>query len=72
MAIDSERKRKSAAMIGPPINAPVIVPDGTIAKEDRQTIGWGYYGITAASPGGFQVAWAKYANNLLVGGGYNV
>lgn len=48
MAIDTERKRKSAAWVGQVFSPPTIVPDGSLVQGDRQTIGWGYYGILAA------------------------
>jgi hypothetical protein len=47
MAIDSERKRKSAAWLGQVFSPPTVVPDGSLAQVDRQTIAWGYYGITS-------------------------
>lgn len=52
MAIDTEAKRKSIAAISFMPTAPVIVPDGTLDKPNRQTIGYSYSGIAAASPGG--------------------
>lgn len=45
MAIDSEIKRKSAAQVGNVCQPVTILPDSTIAKFDRQVIGWGYGGI---------------------------
>lgn len=69
MAIDSERDRKSAAWVGQTFSPPTIVPDGSLEREDRQTISWGYYGISAGEgESSFQAAWAVAANHLLVGG----
>jgi len=47
MAIDTERKRKSAAHVGEYANPVTVVPDGTIAVADRYAIGWSYAGIVA-------------------------
>ena len=49
MALDSARKRKSAAWVGQVFSPPTIAPDGSIGQADRQTAGWGYYGILATS-----------------------
>lgn len=49
MAIDSLRKRASVACLGLAFLGPSVVPDGTLAQADRQTIGYGYYGILAAA-----------------------
>ena len=54
MAIDTERKRKSAATVATIWNAPSVVPDGTIAQADRQHIGWSYSGILAQAAGAAQ------------------
>jgi hypothetical protein len=67
MAIDSEQKRKSAATVGPPTNAPSVVPDSSISGADRQQIAWSYSGIAAENPAGFVVAWAMRLNHLLDG-----
>lgn len=48
MPIDSVRKRKAAAWITG-IIPPSIHPDGSFDQGDRQTIGWGYYGILAGA-----------------------
>ena len=45
MAIDSARKRKSAAQMAVSHGPVAVVPDSSFAAADRQTIGWGYYGI---------------------------
>ena len=45
MAIDSERKRKSAAQMAVSHGPVTVVPDGSFSAADKQTIGWGYYGI---------------------------
>lgn len=55
MAIDSEAKRKSIAAISLYPIGPVVVPDGTIGDEDRQAIGYGYYGIAADGGAGLTV-----------------
>lgn len=47
MAIDTPRKRMSVAAISLYPLGPVLVPDGSFAVADRQTIGYGYYGIIA-------------------------
>jgi len=51
MAIDTERKRKSVGAIPNLWNGPVVVPDGTIAGEDRQAIAGSYSGIPAENSG---------------------
>lgn len=43
MAIDTRRKRASAAVIGLAFLAPSIVPDGSISASDRQAIAHSYY-----------------------------
>lgn len=68
MAIDSEQKRKSVATVGPPINAPSVVPDGSLTNPDRQQIAWSYSGIQAGGAPSFIVAWALPVNHLLDGG----
>lgn len=50
MAIDSRRKRASIASLGLAFLGASIVPDGSFAQGDRQTIGNSYYGIDAAVP----------------------
>lgn len=50
MAIDSERKRKSAATVAAVFLAVSVVPSGTIEQADRQHIAWSYSGIAAAGP----------------------
>lgn len=50
MAIDTERKRKSAAQMCVAHGPATVVPDGSFSTEDRQTIGWGYYGILVGEP----------------------
>lgn len=67
MAIDSERKRKSAAWLLP-TGAVTIVPDGSLDSGDRQEAGWGYLGISASLPPSFQAAWCRQLNNLIGGG----
>jgi len=47
MAIDSRRKRASAAVLGLAFLAPSVVPDGTLGSADRQAIAHSYYGIDA-------------------------
>ncbi len=42
MAIDSARKRAAVATVGPPINAPSVVPNAAITAFDRYQIGWAY------------------------------
>jgi len=49
VAIDNERKRRSLIAISLYSMGPSVVPDGTIVQGDRQTIGYGYYGIAAQS-----------------------
>lgn len=53
MAIDSQRKRQSIASVGFVGLQPTITPDGSFSQGDRQTIGYSYYGILAASPSPF-------------------
>ena len=50
MAIDSARKRKSAAQMAVSHGPVTVVPDSSIAAADRQAIGWGYYGILVGTP----------------------
>lgn len=52
MAIDSERKRKSIAAISLYALGPTAVADGSFNQADRQTIGYGYYGILAGAGNG--------------------
>lgn len=49
MAIDSVQKRKSISSIGLPFFAPGVTPDATTPVGWRQTSGWSYYGIAAAT-----------------------
>jgi hypothetical protein len=42
MAIDSAAKRATAATVGPPINAPSVIPNAVITSFDRYQIGWSY------------------------------
>jgi hypothetical protein len=48
MALDTAAKRASA--LGVVVATLLIIPDGTIAQGDRQTIGDCYSGILAAAP----------------------
>lgn len=50
MAIDSAIKRASIAAIGAQFIGPSVIPDGTIAQADRQTIAYSYAGILAGTP----------------------
>lgn len=50
MAIDSERKRKSAAQMSVSHGPVTIVPDGSLGAADRQTVGWGYPFSEPAAP----------------------
>ena len=50
MAIDTERKRKSVVAISLYAIGPTIVADATLGSEDRQVVGYGYYGIAAEIP----------------------
>ncbi len=52
MAIDTQRKRQSIVAISAYFLGPAIVPDSSFAQGDRQTIGYGYYGINVQAPGG--------------------
>jgi len=47
MAIDSRRKRASIASLGLAFLGASIVPDGSLAQADRQTVANSYYGIEA-------------------------
>tara|TARA_B100000029_G_scaffold146623_1_gene141947 strand:- start:252 stop:524 length:273 start_codon:yes stop_codon:yes gene_type:complete len=47
MAIDSEQRRRAVA--GLPLLPVSLLPDGTISQVDRQQVGWGYPGISAAT-----------------------
>lgn len=67
MAVDTEQKRKSAATTGPPINAPVVIPNSGIDQADRQQIAYSYSGILAGGGPSFVVAWAARSNTLLDG-----
>ena len=55
MAVDSERKRKSIVAIGFLVVGPVVVADGSFDQGDRQTSGYGYFGINAG-----EVSYAEY------------
>ena len=50
MAIDTARKRKSAAQMCVAHGPVTVVPDGSLGAADRQTVGWGYYGILISEP----------------------
>jgi len=52
MAIDNQRKRQSIVAISAYFLGPSVVPDGSFVQGDRQTIGYGYYGINVQAPGG--------------------
>lgn len=52
MAIDTQRKRQSIVAISGYFLGPVVVPDGSFVQGDRQTIGYGYYGINVQTPSG--------------------
>jgi len=47
MAIDSERKRRSALSAGQIFIPTSVLADGSIAQGDRQHAGWGYAGVSA-------------------------
>ena len=49
MAIDTIAKRFSALIANLPTYSRVVIPDGTVAKADRQTIALCYGGIAAAA-----------------------
>jgi hypothetical protein len=70
MAIDTERKRKSAATVSAVWNGPSVVPDGTIDGPDRQHIGWSYSGIAASAPGGiaFSIFYEEGVHSNVFGG----
>ncbi len=40
MALDTGRKLAAAVTVGAPINAPTIIPDGTITSFDMAAIAW--------------------------------
>lgn len=47
MAIDSQAKRMSAAMLVMPCYPVTIVPSGAVTEADRQAAAWIYMGIAA-------------------------
>lgn len=49
MAIDTVAKRYSALIANLPIYSRTVIPDGTVAKADRQTIALCYGGISAGA-----------------------
>jgi len=51
MAIDSRRKRASIASLGLAFLGASIVPDGSLAVGDRQTVANSYYGIDSTVAG---------------------
>ena len=51
MAIDSAAKRASIVAIGLCAIGPSVIPDGSFDQADRQTVGYGYYGILSRPPG---------------------
>ena len=63
MAIDSAEKRKSISGIN--YFGPGVTPNSGQDQEWRQESGYSYSGIAAASPGGFQVVWARNANTII-------
>lgn len=50
MAIDTERKRRSAVAISLYALGPSVLADGGFDQGDRQTIGYGYSGNAAPGP----------------------
>ncbi len=65
MAIDTASKRFSAIHHGNPCRGIAYLPSGTVDGAARLALRYLYSGIAAASPGGFQAAWAATANVLL-------
>ncbi len=49
MAISTLRDRQSIVSINALFSGPSVVPDGSFAQGDRQTIGYGYYGINVGT-----------------------
>ncbi len=62
MAIDTEQKRRAAAVMFPGLPV-VLKPDGTISDVDRQQIGWGYPGIATSA-----VAVAEVSERFILDG----
>lgn len=70
MAIDTETKRRSAQVYGPPAGGPFPVPDGTIAAADRAHSAGLYSGLTYSAPTEVPTFWSTIRwvfHNLVVG-----
>lgn len=52
MAIDTQAKRMSITAISMYAMGPSVLPSGTFTQAQRQTTGYGYYGILVQSPAG--------------------
>jgi len=66
MAIDTARKRKSAATVGAVWNGPSVVPTGAIDQADRQHVAWSYSGILAGAAG-VTAVWGGCGGGPIIG-----
>lgn len=65
MALDSKQKRGSVLGFALPFRSWLAEPDGALGSTDRMSLLHYGSGVAAASPGGFQSAWARGTNVLI-------